>query len=56
MPHFGYVLKFVFQIIDVLSDISVAELMFINDENELWFLPNFFKLANKLSKKASKTW
>ena len=38
MPHFGYVLKFVFQIVDVLSDISVAELMFINDDIEYFYM------------------
>ena len=42
MPYFGYVVKFIFQMMDVLSDISVAELMYINDDLEYFYLTMTF--------------
>ena len=42
MPNLSYAIQFVFQIIDVLSDVSVAELMYINDDFEYFYLALIF--------------
>ena len=36
-PHFGYVLRFVFQIVDVFGDIFVCESMYINNDLNYFF-------------------
>ena len=38
IPYFGYVVKFIFQMLDVLSDIFVAELMYINNDFDFFYL------------------
>ena len=42
LPHFGYALKFVFQIVDVLSDIFVCESMYINNDLNFFFASLIF--------------
>ena len=42
IPKFGYVVKFLFQMTDLLSDISVAELMYLNSDFEYFYCSMIF--------------
>ena len=37
VPHFGYVLRFIFQIVDVFSDIFACEWMYANNDSNYFF-------------------